>query len=366
LRRCSLIWLLIILFSSFTTGIIIAAENLEFKLFGAPWCSYCAEEKMILTENFPEASIQFFDLTSTSTAQEFEVIYQQVFPTKQERYYPLTVGIKNGKIFAIAVGSQNADFWKDALNRKGVTIRYMGEEIKILDEIELKRVSFFKPKTLKEILTICIVSALLDAINPCAINVLLVFLTLMLINMESKRKIVYSGLSFTLATFVVYYLMGLGLLSVIRGLWWIKYPLYAFAGWVGLMEMINGFRGKDWSPIPKPWKKAVDKGMRTILSPIGALIIGFFVGIVLLPCTSGPYVVALSALSGIDGFFKYMILILYNFIFILPFLVLTFLVPLGLKTMTLKKFKRSSSEIMQIITGGALVSLIVISIIFKF
>lgn len=362
MKRCILIFLALLL----SRSIIAAPNNLEFKLFGAPWCEYCAEEKMILVENFPEASIQFLDLTSTDTAREFEIIYQQVFPTKQERYYPLTIGIRDGKMFAVVVGAQNKNFWEEALNRKGVTIKYMNEKVKILDEIELRGVSFFKSKTMKEVLVICVTSALLDAINPCAINVLLVFLTLMLVNMESKKRILYSGLNFTLSTFVVYYLMGLGLLTVIEGLWWIKYPLYVFAGWIGLMEMINGFKGKDWSPIPSPWKKSVEKGMRTILSPIGALIIGFFVGIVLLPCTSGPYIVALSALSGIGGFLRHIILILYNFIFVIPFLLLTFLVPLGLKTIKLKKFKRSSSEVMQIITGGILMGLIIVSIIFKF
>ena len=349
----------------FIFSTVTMANDLEFKLFGAPWCEYCAEEKMILTENFPEASIQFFDLTSTDTAKEFEVIYQQVFPTKQERYYPLTIGIKNGEIFAIVVGAQDFNFWKDALNRNGVTIRYMEEHPKFLDKIELRDVSFFKPKSIKEILAICVTSAFLDAINPCAINVLLVFLTLMLVNIGSKRKIIYSGLSFTIATFIVYYLMGLGLITVIKSLWWIKYLLYAFAGWVGLMEIINGFKGKEWSPIPKRWKKSVEKGMKTILSPVGALIIGFFVGIVLLPCTSGPYVVALSALSGINRITRFSILAIYNLIFVSPFLILTFLVPLGLETMKLKKIKKSSINIIEIVTGIALLTLIIISLMFK-
>jgi cytochrome c biogenesis protein CcdA len=160
--------------------------------------------------------------------------------------------------------------------------------------------------------------------------------------------------------------MGLGLITVIKSLWWIKYPLYIFAGWIGFMEMFNGFKGKDWSPIPKRWKSSVEKGMRTILSPLGALIIGFFVGIVLLPCTSGPYVVALSVLSGMDSFIKFFILVLYNLIFVSPFIALTFLVPFGLSTMKLKKLKKSSTEVMEIITGGALLTLVIVSIIFGF
>lgn len=345
---------------------VALSAKLEFKLFGAPWCEYCAEEKMILTETFPEASIQFFDLTSTDTAKEFEVIYQQVFPTKQERYYPLTIGIKDNKIFAVAVGAQNEEFWKEALNRKKVTIKFMEEEERFIENIEIHDVSFFKPKSLGEIFAICITSAFLDAINPCAINVLLVFLTLMVVNIDSKKKIIQSGLSFTFATFVVYYLLGLGLITVIKSLWWIKYPLYIFAGWIGFMEILNGFKGKDWSPIPKRWKSSVEKGMKTILSPLGALIIGLFVGVVLLPCTSGPYIVALSALSGIEGFMKFFILTLYNLIFVSPFIVLTFLVPFGLSTMRLKKMKKTSTEIMEIVTGGALLTLVIVSLIFGF
>jgi len=66
-----------------------------------------------------------------------------------------------------------------------------------------------------------------------------------------------------------------------------------------------------------------------VLSPIGAFGIGILVSLFLLPCSSGPYIVILGLLSAQSNELNLLgmgYLVLYNFIFILPMLAITFLV----------------------------------------
>ncbi len=364
--RRSLIFVLSILVIFFT--ILDAKVSYIFKIYGSSKCPHCLHEKRLLSELFPDSKVEFHEVSKRENAKVFERVYQKVFPDEKGRYIPLVVAIRNGELFAVCVGAQREDFWKSAVeNRRGVYIKFPGKKLRI-EEVDLSDIEELeiRKKSIGEIFSICVASALLDAVNPCAFNVLLVFLTLMVLNIGVRRKVLQSGLAFTVATFVVYYLMGLGLLNVIEGLQWIKYVLYGFALWIGSMEMINGLRGKEWSPIPAKWKDRVSRGLEMILSPVGALLIGGFVGVVLLPCTSGPYVVALSALCGVKGFMRYTILTIYNLIFVFPFIALTLLVAFGLRTSKLKKFKSKVGRVVEILTGGALVGLVIVSLIFGF
>jgi cytochrome c biogenesis protein CcdA len=60
-----------------------------------------------------------------------------------------------------------------------------------------------------------LVYAALDAINPCALAVMAIVLSSLLIQNPGKRKkVLYGGLAFTSAVFILYFLYGLGMTSV--------------------------------------------------------------------------------------------------------------------------------------------------------
>ena len=70
--------------------------------------------------------------------------------------------------------------------------------------------------------------------------------------------------------------------------------------------------------------------IRGVTSVPGAFLIGFVVSLFLLPCTSGPYIVILGLLSKTaTRNVAFIYLLIYNFIFILPMLVITSLIYWG-------------------------------------
>ena len=62
-----------------------------------------------------------------------------------------------------------------------------------------------------EFLLILLPAALADSINPCAFAILFVILGSILSQTGSYKKVLLTGLAFSLSIFMSYYLMGIGL-----------------------------------------------------------------------------------------------------------------------------------------------------------
>jgi len=62
-------------------------------------------------------------------------------------------------------------------------------------------------------LFILLPAALADSINPCAFAILFVILGSILSQTKNYKKVLYTGLAFTLSIFLSYYAMGVGLYS---------------------------------------------------------------------------------------------------------------------------------------------------------
>ena len=63
--------------------------------------------------------------------------------------------------------------------------------------------------------TAVVTAAAVDAINPCAFAVLIILITAVL-GAGNRRRVLYAGLAFSLAVFISYYLMGLGVYSAVE------------------------------------------------------------------------------------------------------------------------------------------------------
>ena len=184
--------------------------------------------------------------------------------------------------------------------------------------------------------------AAVDAINPCALAVLLLMLmTIMMHTSNRKRKIIMAGLSFILAIFVIYFLYGLLIVrffQVAQVLAPVKLWLYKILG--GLAALIGLLDIKDFiyyrpgglgTEMPLFMRPKAKRLMSRVTSPAGAFLIGTFVTVFLLPCTIGPYFIAGGILSSMSIVKTIPWLLLYNFVFILPMLAVVFLVYGGLE-----------------------------------
>jgi len=200
-------------------------------------------------------------------------------------------------------------------------------------------------------------AAFVDAINPCAFAVLIILLTTILASKNRKRAL-FSGLAFSLSIFISYFFMGLGLYSAIvaSGLSHNFYLIIAiFAIIIGLFNLKDYFWYGKWfiMEVPKKWRPRLQQIIKSITSVPGAFLVGFVVSLFLLPCTSGPYIVILGLLSKVaTRDYAFLLLILYNLIFILPMVVITFLVYFGLTTTEkAERIRQSKLKLLHLIAG---------------
>lgn len=227
----------------------------------------------------------------------------------------------------------------------------------------------FEQRNLSQRLTLPAVigAAAVDAINPCACAVLVLLLGTILLSSKGKRKrrrILGAGFAFTAACFISYLLLGFGLFSAIRiaGIERFIYVVVAtLAILIGLWNIKDYFWLGRWFSIevPKSWQPAVKRITSNITSVPGAFGSGIVVSLLLLPCTSGPYVVIIGMLSHTSTRWEAVgYLFLYNLIFVLPFVLITLGVGLGFTTTArVEAWRQKTLAKMHLFTGAIMLAL---------
>jgi hypothetical protein len=184
--------------------------------------------------------------------------------------------------------------------------------------------------------------AAVDAVNPCALAVLVLMLTAILAYNPSNRKnIILAGLAFIISIFVMYLIYGLVIIKffqVVQALTAVRLWLYKILGVIAIILAILNIRdffkykpGNVGTEMPLFMRPKVQKIIGGITSPKGAFGVGIFVTLFLLPCTIGPYIIAGGILSAMEMLQTLPPLLLYNLIFVAPMLIIVGVVYLGFK-----------------------------------
>ena len=220
------------------------------------------------------------------------------------------------------------------------------------------------------LLPIIIVAAAVDAINPCEFYVLLVFLSFVFFRI-GRKAILKAGIAFSVAIFIIYYLMGFGLLQLISyvqearllivilgfsvGLRAVLNFVFGVFGLsLGLRDTIGAFLNRKIKRVPGFFSKRLSAYLKTASeNPITAFAIGVVASAFLLPCTSGPYLIALSLIANLKTLFEGLFLLaVYNGIIMTPFLVITLgIYMLKLKTSELKKWSTQKQKWLNLVAG---------------
>jgi cytochrome c biogenesis protein CcdA len=208
-------------------------------------------------------------------------------------------------------------------------------------------------------------AALVDSINPCAIAVLLILLTALMMGAESKKKALLGGLAFTFSIYITYFLFGLGLLQLIA----VANLANIIAKIVGVVALVIGLANiKDYffyggggfvMEIPRAWRPALKKILNGITSPIGAFFAGFVVTLFELPCTGGPYFFVIGLLSQAENITNIIpTLLFYNLVFILPLILITFIVYFGVSSIEgAEKWKEKNIRALHLVAGIIMLAL---------
>jgi cytochrome c biogenesis protein CcdA len=183
--------------------------------------------------------------------------------------------------------------------------------------------------------------AIADSINPCAIAVLaMILMSILIQNPDKKKKVLLGGLSFIAAVFIGYFIYGTIIIQLFQTLSvflksssiYIYKALAILAMLFGALNIKDALyykKGSFGTEMPLFMRPKVKKLTNKITSPKGAFIIGLFVTLFLLPCTIGPYVIVSGLLAEIGFLAALPLLIYYNILFVIPMLIIIFLVYWG-------------------------------------
>lgn len=209
-----------------------------------------------------------------------------------------------------------------------------------------------------------IVTALVDSINPCAIGVLVLLISTVITNAKSKYDLLKFGFAYIAAVMVTYILAGLGLMYffvqvplVVTEYISIAVALLIIAA--GLIEIKDFYwYGRGFSlMIPPHFAKMIHDLSNNLTLP-GVIFLGAFVSAVELPCTGGPYLAIITLLAQNFDLTAFLLLLLYNLIFVAPLIVILMMVYFGMaKVQDIKQWKQDQRGIMRLLAGLLLISL---------
>jgi cytochrome c-type biogenesis protein len=182
----------------------------------------------------------------------------------------------------------------------------------------------------KWLLPLVSVAALIDSINPCAFSILLLTIAFLLSVGHLRSGILKIGASYIIGIFLIYMLIGLGILQVLH-----IFSIPHFMAKVGaslliLLGAINVIN--EFFP-SFPLKLRIPHGAHNKMAELmgqasmpTAFFLGALVGLCEFPCTGGPYLMILGLLHDKTTYFSGLLyLLFYNLIFVLPLIIILFI-----------------------------------------
>jgi len=336
-RKVAIVLLLI----AAVCAVPVAATTLVF--FHEIGCTHCASADAFLASiqpDYPELEILHYEI-GESESLELLAGLLVAYGVKQDSVPMIFIGDVawiGGTFFGLyeepyTVSGRAADMTLEIAIQRAIEAEAMSP----LDRIEETDTS-----TLAEGLTIpaIIIAAAIDSVNPCTFAVLVLLLGTLIVAQRNGKKglVLKAGLAFTIAIYISYFLLGIGVFTAIQAAG-VQKPFIivvsSLAILLGLWNMKDFFAYGKWFSIevPKRWRPMVKKLTSSVVSIPGAFFVGVLDSLFLLPCSSGPYIAILALLSKnsskVEGLWY---LALYNLIFILPLLLITFAVHFGYTT----------------------------------
>lgn len=176
------------------------------------------------------------------------------------------------------------------------------------------------------LLPLVAVSALIDAINPCAFSVLLLTIAFLFSIGKLRNNILKIGGVYIAGVFLAYILIGLGLLQAFH-----LFNAPGFMGKIGaLLIVLLGLINIVNDLFPKfPLKLKIPSISHSKIATLmekatipTAFVLGLLVGVCEFPCTGGPYLMVIGLLHDQATYITGAVyLLLYNLLFVLPLVV---------------------------------------------
>lgn len=205
-------------------------------------------------------------------------------------------------------------------------------------------------------LGLIIINGLIDSFNPCAIGIFLIFLSMLFMLKKEKKHIFQISLTYILAIYISYLLIGLGMIRVIQ--FFGRAHFISLVG-AGIIILVGVLSIKDYffpnsifsTKIPYSARQLILKWTYKATLPAAA-VVGVLVGISEFPCSGGIYVTTLGLLSQKATFIQgFIYLLIYNLMFVMP-LILIYAITTNQKVaMKLMDWQEREKNHMKLIMG---------------
>ena len=208
-------------------------------------------------------------------------------------------------------------------------------------------------------------AAIIDSINPCAFGVLIFLLTYLFKTAQTQKKIFLHGFTYIVGVFLTYLIAGLLLLPVLQQFGRAATSIYLAVSILliifGLLEIKDFFwygKGPSLAILPGAARRVEYYTQKVTGKLKTSFFLGVFVALVELPCTGAVYlgVLALVALSGLQTN-NAILLVIYNMIFVLPLVVILFLVRQGMESLRLEDWRKKYRRHMRLAIGLILIAM---------
>jgi len=220
-------------------------------------------------------------------------------------------------------------------------------------------------------LGIIIAAAVADSINPCVFGVLIFLIAFMLKIFKSPGRMLLGGFLYTAVVYGTYLLLGFGILKLAlnTGLaftfYWIAAIIAILAGLVEIKDYFWYGKGFSLQMFPSGARRikyytnkieGMERHHPAVLFLMTALL-GVLVVLVELPCTGAPYLAILGLLSKGEFATAVPLLLLYNFIFVVPLFIIIGIAYFGTSSDRLEAWRKEHRGFMRLAIGLFLLAL---------
>ena len=206
-------------------------------------------------------------------------------------------------------------------------------------------------------------AGLLAGFNPCLLAILAFLASSMLASTGRRRDILTMVAFFSLGTFVVYIIFGVGLFSVLQEkstASMFRFVLAAVLSILGIMQLEDARRLQSGgtSLFRTDWTKTYVRGVIASRKLSAYFLLGALFSLVRAPCVGGVYIAIIGIISS-QGFASsgLVYLMIYNLGIALPVLLLGGIIALGMSPEQVDHFRNKHRVAIRLITGITLLSL---------
>jgi len=206
-------------------------------------------------------------------------------------------------------------------------------------------------------------AGLLAGFNPCLLAILAFLASSMLASTGRRRDILTMVAFFSLGTFVVYIIFGVGLFSVLQEkstAAMFRFILASVLLFLGVMQLEDARRLQSGgtSLFRTDWTKKYVHGVIASRSVSSYFLLGALFSLVRAPCVGGVYIAIIGIISS-HGFASsgLIYLMIYNLGIALPVLLLGGIMALGMSPEQVDHFRNKHRVAIRLITGITLLAL---------